>query len=215
VVVVFVLPLMAWALMARTLRFGWMVALAVLAWIGVVVGIAAAFPRARAEMIAVYLPVALAICWLGRRAESRALRPDAPREGGWAFGALVALTVTATCLCGPALFYVLNSEPFLPSSDELLPLPQGLHATPADGDLPCGSGVCERRFTVAGEAGQPMVEVRQRVVQHLTARGWEFGSDGWACRPAGLLLDRTTMCASVFLYDGVVHVTFEGARAWA
>jgi hypothetical protein len=214
--VLLTLPCVAWILMARTPRLRWIIGLALLGWIALAIGIVAVFPRARAETTIAYLPVAVAVIWIARRRESRQLGLPERASGAWAARILLAVTTVITCLCGPFAFYAYNSEPFMPSADELLPLPQGIHVTDITGDRvdSCGTGSCTRRFTIAGKPGQSASEVRDLVGSHLRGRGWELDADGQDCHAAGWLLDRTTICVRVGLRDGTVYVSFDGGRAW-
>jgi hypothetical protein len=187
-----------------------------LAWIGATIGILAVFPRARAEITIAYLPVAAAVIWIARRRENRRLGPPEQAAGQWAARILLAVAAGITCVCGSFAFLAYNSEPFMPSTDELLPLPQGLHATDATGDRvdSCGTGSCTRRFTITGKPAQSANEVRELLGAHLRRRGWELDADGQDCHQAGWLLDRTTICARVGVRDGTVYVSFDGWRAW-
>jgi len=130
------------------------------------------------------------------------------------FIASVVVCLVAS-VCGSFLFYAVNSQPFTPSADELLPVPKGLHATVEEPtDLACGSGMCGLRITVTGTRGQSSREVYKQVRQHLSNREWDLDRNGQACRPNGRLFDRRDLCVSVSSYDGAVHVNFEGWRAW-
>jgi len=132
------------------------------------------------------------------------------------FGFSWAATTVITCVCGPFAFYAYNSEPFMPSAQELLPLPNGVEANDITGDpvYSCGTGSYTRRFTVTGKQDQSAGEVRDLVSRHLRRRGWELDAAGQDCHGAGWLLDRTTICLGVYIHDGVVYAVFEGSRAW-
>lgn len=217
IAVLLALPCVTWILVARTNRIRWRIGVVLLGWIGLAVGIVAVFPRARAEITLGYLPVAVAVIWIGRRLEQRHLGLVDRRSGAWVARIVLTVTVVVTCVCGPFAFYAYNSEPFMPSADELLPLPEGIHATDTTGDPlhSCGTGSCTRRFTVTGKPAQSASEVRGLVSQHLRGRGWKLDANGQDCHGAGWLLDRTTICAGAYVHDDVVYVTFEGSRAWA
>ncbi|MFU8871914.1 hypothetical protein [Micromonospora sp. SL4-19] len=209
------LPAVAWWLVARTRRIGWIVGLALLGWAAVATVAVTAFPRAQAEVSVGYLPVAVTIVGVGRAVENRRLgRAERPR-GSWLYRIAVVLAALVAGICAPFSFYVFNSEPFIPSADELLPVPAGLSTTVEEpAGHPCGSGVCGRFITVTGRSGQPTSDVYDQVRQHLIGRGWDLGNGGQSCRPTGWLLDRRSMCVSVFARDSAVHVSFEGPRAW-
>lgn len=216
VAVLLALPCIAWILMARTPRIRWIVGLALLGWIATAIGIVALFPRARAEITVAYLPVAVAVIWIARRRESRQLGLHEQASGKWTARILLTVATVITCVCGSFAFLVYNSEPFMPSTDELLPLPQGLHATDITGDRvdACGTGWCTRRFTVTGRPAQSASQVRELVDAHLRRRGWELDTDRQDCQPAGWLLDRTTICVGVHIRDDTLYVSFDGGRAW-
>ncbi|WP_141725424.1 hypothetical protein [Micromonospora pallida] len=209
------LTAVAWWLAARTRRIGWIVGLVLLGWTAVAAVVIAAFPRAQAEMTVGYLPVAVAIIGVGRAVERRRLGPAERPRGSWAYRVAVVLASLVACVCAPSSFYVFNSEPFIPSADELLPVPAGLSATVDEPDgHSCGSGACGRFFTVTGRSGQPTSGVFEQVRQHLISRGWDLGHGGQSCQPTGWLLDQRSMCVSVYILEDAVHVSFEGSRAW-
>lgn len=111
VAVLLALPCVAWILVARTRRIRWILGLVLLAWIGLAIGIVAVFPRARAEITIGYLPVAVAVIWIGRRWERRQLGLPERGSGTWATRILLAVTTIITCVCGPFAFLVFNSDP--------------------------------------------------------------------------------------------------------
>jgi hypothetical protein len=186
------------------------------AWAAIAVMVVAVFPRARVEVSVGYLPAAVAIIGVGRTLENRRCGRAERDRGAWLYRVAVGLAGLVACICAPFGFYAFNSEPFLPSADELLPVPGQLRATVEDPEgLPCGSGVCGRFIIVTGGQGQSERDVYEQTRQHLVSRGWNLDHGGWACRPTGWLLDRRTICVSVSMRDGAVHVSFEGARAWA
>jgi hypothetical protein len=194
---------------------GWIVGLTLAGWAAATIAVGAAIPRARAEVSVVYLPVAVALIGAGRTVQNRRLgRPERDRGARYYRGA-IALAGLVACICSPAAFYAFNSEPFVPSAKELLPVRAGLTAVVEESDGgSCGSGVCALFITVTGGPGQPANDVLEQVRQHLTNRGWRLDLAGEDCRPVGWLLDRRTMCVSVAVRDDAVHVSFDGVRAW-
>ncbi|WP_052745008.1 hypothetical protein [Micromonospora sp. HK10] len=209
------LSVVVWWRVARTRRIGWIVGLVLLGWAVIAAAVVVAFPRAQAELSVGYLPVAVSIIAVGRAVERRRLgRAERPR-GSRAYGMAVVLASFVACVCAPFSFYTFNSEPFIPSADELLPVPAGLNATVEEPvGTACGSGACGRFITVTGRPGQPASGVYEQVRQHLASRGWRLGNDGRSCRPTGWLLDQRSLCVSVFVEGTAVHVSFEGSRAW-
>jgi hypothetical protein len=217
VAVLLVLPCIAGILVARTPRIRWIVGLALLAWIGLAVGIVAFFPWARAEVTLAYLPVAIAVIMIARRRGSRQLGLPEQATGSWAARILLAVATAITCVCGSFAFLVYNSEPFMPSADELLPLPQGLHANDITGDRvdSCGTGSCTRRFTITGTPTQSASQVRELLGWHLHRRGWELDAHGQDCRGAGWLPDRTSICISTYIHDATVLRVIRGKQGQA
>jgi hypothetical protein len=212
-------PLLAWPLLSRARSTG--VVIEFLIAICLVLLIAVGFEwietRARLEVLLAYAPFTAALIWLGRRIERRQLGAvgaggDRRRAAG---RILVAGHVSVVMLCCTPVAFSLSSNPFLPGSDELLPLPAGTVLV-SDEDEGCGSGVCTRKMTVTGSNGQAAEIVYSQVVDHLRRRhGWRIDSDGDECRPAGWLVDRTLLCVGVRV-DGPQNVVIDlqGARAF-
>jgi hypothetical protein len=140
----------------------------------------------------------------GRLAERRRVDPETPR------GVVVSTRLFAgwllVVLCCAAVLG--RPGPFFPAADQVLPLPDGLHATvlPYD-DGNCGSGSCARTITVQGRPGQSGEDLYTEAKQHVEARGW-----GRGCRPAGWLLDRTTECVELTVDAGQVTISLSGNR---
>ncbi|MBE1488223.1 hypothetical protein [Plantactinospora soyae] len=209
------LSAVVWWLVARTRRVGWTVGLALVGWAAVAAVVVTAFPRARADVIVGYLPVAVAIIGVGRAVENRRLGRAERDRGSWLYRLAIVLTSFVACVCAPFSFYAFNGEPYLPSADELLPVPAGLTATVEEpAGPPCGSGACGRFITVTGRPGQSTGDVYEQIRQHLISRGWDLGHGGQSCRPTGWLLDQHSMCVSLSIREGGVRVSFEGWRAW-
>ncbi|MDG4787579.1 hypothetical protein O7626_16825 [Micromonospora sp. WMMD1102] len=215
IVVLAAMSAVVWWFVARSRRIGWTVGLALLGWAVVATVVYTAFPRARADVFVGYLPVAVAIVGAGRAAEVRRLGRAEPDRGSWPYRLAIVLASFVACVCAPFSFYVFNGEPYLPSADELLPVPAGLTATVEEPEgSACGSGACGLAITVTGNPEQSVNEVHEQIRQHLTGRGWDLGHGGESCRPTGWILDQHSLCVSVFIQHGQVHVSFTGWRAW-
>lgn len=199
IVVWAVVPLGAWPLVSRARRIRLVIEAIIAIYVVLVaaVGFGWIETRARLEVLVSYALFTTGLIWLGWRIERRRLgdggvRTDRRTVAGWT---LVAGYVAVMVLCFAPL--TLSLDPFVPDSNEVLPLPAGL-ALVSDEDLGCGSGVCTRMVTVTGDAGQPAEVVYSQVVEHLRRQhGWRLDTEGYGCRPAGWLVDRTQLCVSV------------------
>ncbi|MFY1692735.1 hypothetical protein [Plantactinospora sp. WMMB782] len=215
IVVLAALSAVVWWFVARSHRVGWTVGLALLGWAVVATVVVTALPRARADVFVAYLPVAVAIIGAGRAVEIRRFGRAEPDRGAWPYRLAIVLASCVACVCAPFFFYAFNSEPYLPSADELLPVPANLTATVQEPEgSACGSGACGISITVTGGPGQSVNDVHEQIRQHLIGRGWDLGHDGTSCRPTGWLLDQHSKCVSVFTQEDGVHVSFAGWRAW-
>lgn len=212
-------PLLAWLLLSRVRSTGVVIELVIAVYLVLLVAVGFGWieTRAKVEMLLAYAPLTVALIWLGRRIEHRRLGATAVKGGRKrAVGRmLVAGHVGATVLCCTPAAFSLSSNPFLPSDDEVLPLPAGTVLV-SNEDEGCGSGICTRSVTVTGSDGQAAEIVYRQVVEQLRRQhGWRFDSGGYECRPAGWLVDRTELCISVRV-DAPRNVVIElqGARAF-
>lgn len=209
------LPPIVWLLSARKGQVRRVVAITLIAWAVVSIVLAAAVPRAGAEVVVGYFIGVAAVMVVGRAVENRRLGRSEPNAGSWLYRIMIGFVGLVVCACAPFSFYVFNSEPFVPSADQLLPVPPGLSATVEEPEgLPCGSGACYRSVVVTGEQGQPVSDIYEQIRQHLISRGWNLRHSGQDCRPTGWLLDQRHLCVSVYPLEAAVHVSFEGSRAW-
>ncbi|MEV4627824.1 hypothetical protein AB0J90_16205 [Micromonospora sp. NPDC049523] len=210
------LPALAWLLGARTRRVGWIVGLALVGWLATLILLVAVFPRAGAEAVLGSLLGAALIVAVGHAVEDRRVGGTTPVRGAGLRRFSMASAIGVTGVCAPLVILGLNTDPFIPSADELLPVPAGLVASVDRTDgTSCGSGVCDVSVSVRSGSGQPVGEVQRLVRDHLSARGWRLDDDGRSCRPAGWLLDRRTTCVDVRQNAALVRVTIEGHRAFA
>jgi hypothetical protein len=211
-----VVPLIAWPMLSRSPRTGIAIEVVIAACLAVLVaaGLGVIETRARIEIALAYSPVAAALMWLGRRIERRG-RPAARADRRRAVGrALVAGHVGVVLLCCTPAAVGFGSNPFVPGSSEVLPLPAGLILV-SDQELGCGGGVCTRQLTVTGGDGRKGEIVYRRVVDHLHRKHeWRLDAEGSTCRPSGWLLERAELCVEVRLdHQQDVVIQLDGARA--
>ncbi|MDI6104728.1 hypothetical protein QLQ12_39675 [Actinoplanes sp. NEAU-A12] len=186
--------LLLWLMVARSPRARWTVASALAALIVLGGTLIERWPQARWEILLACLAPAVALVAKGRK------RVRARLAGGLLTGWILVALVGSAAILWP--------RPFFPSTDTVLPLPDGLRVTvePYD-DSDCRSGSCTRRLTVAGRDGQPEADLYAEVRGHLAARGW-----GQGCRPVGWLLDRSTQCVGVSVRGLTVVIALSGNR---
>lgn len=208
-------PLGCWALLrrGRAIRVGVAVTLVVLAAAVAMVQTGMIDLRARMEIVAAYAPLSAMVIGVGVVLDRH--RPVA----GWrwrlgAVGLSAYLGLILLC-CNPFLVYVVNTDPFVPDSDELLPLPAGLTVV-ANRETGCGSGTCGRDIVVGSPIGQPATAIAALVVAHLTDQHrWRLDASAAGCRRTGWLLDRSILCVEVLVTNGqVVTVDLTGSRAF-
>jgi hypothetical protein len=198
------LVLVLWLSMARTRRLRWLVAAALAALAGTAALLATAFPPALIEITLMSVAVAVAVVAVAGALQRRRPGPAPATWARWPFRIAAGLLVMSMC----AIAVVLRPEPFVPSTDTVLPLPAGLHATvEPHGAGNCGSGSCTRTITVTGRPGQPGADVYATVRRHVADRGWGHG-----CRRSGWLLDRTTACIELAQRDDRVTIHLSGNR---
>ncbi|MDH6142741.1 hypothetical protein P3T35_004769 [Kitasatospora sp. GP30] len=227
IILVFGIPLVCWALAARTFRGGWI--------IGTVLGLCVMAEIALAEewilagaKVTLLLVFALAtvavlitgIVVEGRRVGVRKLRSSGVR------GVLGLILSGLYCVIG--LGYILMTAFLLvvngplastPSSAEVLPLPAGLAV--AENREGCGSGsqtICSREIQVRSTTGLPDDAVVRQLRDHLTQTGWQLAPDtngSWGgCRAEGRLLDRQQVCVDVQDDQGRVIALVETTDSW-
>jgi len=173
----------------------------------------------RVDLIMAYGPVAAGVIGLGLLLQRRRLGAPAapagrPRVRVAARVVLWAYLGAVLLCCAPAVGLLVSWEPFVPADRDVLPRPAGLTVV-SNQDDGCGSGTCGRTITVGTSTGLTANQIRQGLREHLTdAHGWQLGPQDSACRQQGWLIDRTTLCVSLFT-DSEGHVTVElsGSRA--
>jgi hypothetical protein len=196
------LPL--WLLMSRLPRNWWLVVGFLAGQIAVAVLLVGFQPRGRFEISLACLVVMLSTTVVARLLERRRLGPAAQRRVIVSTNLLAGWVLIVLCLGG----VLLRPGPFFPDADEVLPLPDGLHATVnPSGDRDCGSGSCERIITVTGRTGQTGDELYAEVKRHVEGRGW-----GPGCRPVGWLLDRSTECVELTRSETQTAIVLSGTR---
>jgi hypothetical protein len=196
--------LLLWLAMSRTSRMRWIVAAALVGEAAIAGVLIDFLPRGFFEVALGVLILGVATVATGRLIDRRRLGPAGQTRVRVARHLLVGWALTAL-MCGGV---VLKPGPFFPETDEVLPLPDGLHATVAPTDRGgCGSGVCSRTITVTGRPGQANDDLYAEIKRHVKARGW-----GSQCRPVGWLLVRTTECVELAARDGQVTIFLSGNR---
>lgn len=194
------LPLVCWAVLARTRAVGAVVA-AVLAALAVVpVGLEYGWfhSRAVAESQAGYPLAAGLTVLLGALAE-HLRRGHRPAGGSGRTTAAIALTA-AHALLGLViglLYQLAVHEPFSPERSELA-LPPGLAVEHDSGpDRDCGLHTCLRELTVVSTEDRSAAEVARRLRERLTAEGWHTRPDLVLARRHGWLLDKRITLLSI------------------
>jgi hypothetical protein len=192
-------PLLAWPLVGRTWRTGVAVEVLIAAYLVfvVAVGLGAIHTRARMEVLISYAPATATLIWLGWIVERRRLGPGRTSRRVSTGAVLTGLHVAVAINCCIPSAFLASSDPFVPRSNEVLPLPTGMVVV-SDDDTDCGSGMCTRTVTITSRDQRPADLLYQQVVTHLhREHGWHLATHGAGCRPAGWLLDRTTLCVAV------------------
>lgn len=167
----------------------------------------------RAEIFAAYPPVSAVVIGVGVVVDGH--RPVAGSR--WRLGTvgLSAYLGLILLCCTPFLVHVVNTDPFVPDSAELLPLPAGLTVV-ANRETGCGCGACGRDVVVGSPSGRPATAMVALVVAHLTDQHrWRLDASAAGCCRNGWLLDRSILCVEVLVTNGqVVTVDLTGRRAF-
>ncbi|WP_262285817.1 hypothetical protein [Micromonospora sp. MA102] len=213
--VVVVVAFLAWLTVARLPRFTGVVFVA-LALVAVAsLTLAAVQPRAAVEArLLLFVGVAVTLLVAGER-QRRALgdTDDDGRAGRrWPYRIVVGLALFVAVACIPGAAWDFNDEGFVPSVQELGPLPDGLAVRSAGGDLECGTGRCAVAYPLVGRAGESADQVARRMWDHLVSVGWPAPDGGRSCRPAGWLLDTRETCVEISTAEGGARLTLEGGR---
>lgn len=214
------MPLACWLALARTPVVGTLVGLLLTGCAVLVTGVHEDWftTRAKAEVYVGLAPAALLLIAAGALAERglrgpRAKRVYSGRSGG-AWVALVAYLVFFGLL-GTPVYLMFTHDSFVPSTDEVLPLPSGLTLLSKDDNGVCGSGTCSSGVEVGSPSGLSGDEIAGRLRTTLTNdRGWHLDRDNSGCRPNGWLLDRRRLCLSLTVHDRSVDVLLAGADTY-
>ncbi|WP_344442971.1 hypothetical protein [Kitasatospora nipponensis] len=213
-------PLPCWALLRRTRAVGAAVGGALLLWAGVVLALHLEWipDRAQSEVYLAYAPLAAALIGAGTLLERRLAGPRPAGPGA----ARVTAGVVSLCgylcvvmLAAVAYLAIFLHEPFVPSSTEVLPLPDGLTVLSDSGDAgSCEADFCTRVITVGAAGHLPPDEVFRRLKAALiTDHGWALGTTGTSARPAGWLLDHRRVTITVTATDQGARVELDGAQS--
>ncbi|NYI04668.1 MFS transporter [Allostreptomyces psammosilenae] len=188
-------PLVAWALLARTRVVGSAVGGVLLAGAGWLVAVQQGWiPAHRADAHAGYAVGAALLVALGGRVERRVSKdgPGRPGRGrGWALGLLCTQLVVT--FWGSVLYVLVTTEASVPPARAVPALPPGL--TVVTQQSGCGSGNCYRLLEIGSTTGLSHDEIVRALDRpHET------------CRPNGWLLDRRELCVGVDDSDGRVRL---------
>ncbi|MGV9804940.1 hypothetical protein [Micromonospora chersina] len=215
--VVTVVAFLAWLTVARLPWFTGVV-LVVLILVAVAsITLAAVQPRATVEArLLLFLGVAVTLLVAGEMQRRRlADSGDDDRAGRrWPYRIAVGLALFVALACIPAAAWDFNDDGFVPSAEELGPLPGGIGLRGAGSDAECGTGRCAVSYTLVGGPGESAEEVARRLWGHLASKGWPQPDGGRSCRPAGWLLDTRETCVSISAADGAARLTLEGGRPY-
>lgn len=184
------LPLVHWALRARSTPLRVPVAVVLLLWLALVFAVALDLLqlRSEAELYLLYTPTAELLVLVGLWLERRIVGPRTERPGGWsravgiAFHGQLALVLTAT----PLLALVFFHEADLPSATAVPQPPPGYTTVGTGQD--CGNGhgaTCWRTLYLAGPPDVPT----ERAADRLRPRQ--------RCETNGWLIDRRELCTEV------------------
>ncbi|WP_433288896.1 hypothetical protein [Micromonospora sp. CA-244673] len=174
-------------------------------------------PRAAVEarlllLVGVAVTLLVAVKAQRRRLGDRGDDDRAGRRWPYRIGVGLALFVALGCI--PVAAWDFNDDGFVPSVQELGPLPGGLAVRGAGGDAECGTGRCAVSYPLVGRAGESADQVARRMWDHLVSEGWPGPDGGRSCRPAGWLLDTRETCVAISTDDGEARLTLEGGRRY-
>ncbi|TQF02186.1 hypothetical protein E6W39_07765 [Kitasatospora acidiphila] len=154
------MPLACWLALARTRVAGTLVGLLLAGCAVLVTGVHEDWftTRAKAEVYVGLPPVVLLLVAAGALAERRLRGPRPKRvysgRSGGAWVALVAYLVFFGLL-GTPVYLMFTHDSFVPSTDEVLPLPSGLALLSKDDNGVCGSGTCSSGWRSAAPPASP------------------------------------------------------------
>ncbi|MFG3301778.1 hypothetical protein [Micromonospora chersina] len=212
--VVTVVAFLAWLTVAR---LPWCTGVVLVALILVAVAsvtLAAVQPRAAVEArLLLFGGVAVTLLVAGEM-QRRRLGDDDRTSRRWPYRIAVGLALFVALACIPAAAWDFNDDGFVPSAQELGPLPGGLAIRGAGGDSECGSGRCAVSFALVGRPGESADQVARRMWGHLASIGWPAADGGRSCRPAGWLLDTRETCVEISTAEDGARLTLEGGRPY-
>lgn len=215
--VVTMVAFLAWLTVARRPRFTGVVLVALTLVAVASITLAAVQPRAAVEArLLLFLGVAVTLLASGemQRRKLGDTGDDDRARRRWPYRIAVGLALFVALACIPAAAWDFNDDGFVPSVQELGPLPGGLALRGAGGDSECGTGRCAVSYALVGGPGESAEEVARRMWGHLASRGWPQPDGGGSCRPAGWLLDTRETCVSISTADGAARLTLEGGRPY-
>ncbi len=210
----------AWALLARSRRFGLWVALLLAgltgAWsVWTVTWADFGTPPDADDGLRWYLGAAGAVVLAATPIDVLLRRrASAAAWVRWAAGALV-------WCCGVALVFAvpkLDGEP-MPPDDALLPLPPTMVVLADEAGCASPGRSCVRRFTVTSAGHLPARELARRLGEHLAAKGWQVRTSGFAaeprleCRRAGWLTNPFELCGELRVDEQRATVEIQFAHA--
>jgi hypothetical protein len=210
-----VVAFLVWLTVARLRWLTGVVLLALIMVAATSVILGAVQPRAAAEArLLLFLGGAITLL-AARKVQGRRLRDrgdDHRATWRWPYRIAIGLALVVALGCLPAAAWDFNDEGFVPSVQELGPLPGGLAIRGTGADAECGTGRCAVSYSLVGQPIQPPDQVARRMWDHLAGRGWPPPAGGRSCRPAGWLLDTRETCLAIDTAEGIARLTLEGGR---
>ncbi|MEU9828450.1 hypothetical protein [Micromonospora chersina] len=213
--VVTMMAFLAWLTVARLPWFTGVVLVALTLVAVASITLAAVQPRAAVEArLLLFLGVAVTLLVAGEMQRRKlAGSGDDDRAGRrWPYRIAVGLALFVALACIPAASWNFNDDGFVPSAQELGPLPVGLALRSAGAGSECGTGRCAVSYALVGGPGESAEEVARRVWNDLTSVGWPAPDGARSCHPAGWLLDTRETCVEISTAEDGARLTLEGGR---
>jgi hypothetical protein len=224
-----VLPLMCWALVARTTKVGWIVAAVLAVCLATEIGLAKSWilPGERVTLLVALVLTTIMVLITGitvegHHADARRLRSSGARIIAGLFASVAYCAISLIIVVFIVMLFIVDGRPAsTPSSSKVLPLPVGLTAV-ANRDEGCSSGsetFCSRKLVVRSAMGLSEEDVAGRLRDHLAhTRGWHLNpdrqGDSNGCRVEGRLLDRQRLCLSILTGQNPVTVLLYAVDSW-
>ncbi|GAA4022292.1 hypothetical protein GCM10022247_53140 [Allokutzneria multivorans] len=158
-------PVGCWLLLARTERLLWPVALGLAGFGGLSFPVLSGLVPTELDRVLWlgYVPLTMLVVLLARRAEGWA----APLTRRALAGRVVLILFAGPVWLGVGIgWWLIETEPGMPSTSEVLPLPDGVRVVD-DTRTGCGSNYCGRTVVIAGPAGESAVDTLRRVREDL------------------------------------------------